>query len=156
MDLLLIDDIQFIADKETTMEEFFHTFNELYAADKQIVLTSDKPPNTIPKLESRLISRFAGGLVVDIAPPDLETRIAILRKKSDAEGFQVPDDVINFIAEQVQSNIRELEGALSRVTAYSRLTTGTISIKTASLALKDLYREQTTKPITPELSLIHI
>lgn len=150
MDLLLIDDIQFIADKETTMEEFFHTFNELYGANKQIVLTSDKPPNTIPKLESRLISRFAGGLVVDIAPPDLETRIAILRKKSDAEGFQVPDEVINFIAEQVQSNIRELEGALSRVTAYSRLTTGSITIKTASLALKDLYRKNTSKPITPE------
>lgn len=150
MDLLLIDDIQFIADKETTMEEFFHTFNELYNANKQIVLTSDKPPNTIPRLESRLISRFAGGLVVDIAPPDLETRIAILRKKSDAEGFQVPDEVINYVAKQVQSNIRELEGALSRVTAYSKLTTGHLDIETASLALNDLYKNQKVQPITPD------
>ena len=144
-DLLLIDDIQFIADKESTMDEFFHTFNELHAQDKQIVLTSDKPPKDIKKLEQRLISRFAWGLVVDIQAPDLETRIAILRNKAKSDGFVVPDEVINYIATHVKSNIRELEGALSRVTAYSKLTTGIITEETAATVLKDIY--ENNKPV---------
>ena len=151
VDLLLIDDIQFIADKESTMDEFFHTFNELHSQDKQIVMTSDKPPREIKKLEQRLISRFAWGLVVDIQPPDLETRIAILRNKANSDGYKVPDDVINYIATHVKSNIRELEGALSRVTAYSRLTTGEITEETASIVLKDIYESTKTRVVTPTL-----
>lgn len=149
-DLLLIDDIQFIADKESTMDEFFHTFNELHARDKQIVLTSDKPPKDIQKLEQRLISRFAWGLVVDIQAPDLETRIAILRNKAKSDGFHVPDEVINYIATHVKSNIRELEGALSRVTAYSKLTTGVITEETAATVLKDIYENNRPVKITVE------
>lgn len=149
-DLLLIDDIQFIADKESTMDEFFHTFNELHARDKQIVLTSDKPPKDIQKLEQRLISRFAWGLVVDIQAPDLETRIAILRNKAESDGFDVPDEVINYIATHVKSNIRELEGALSRVTAYSKLTTGVITEETAATVLKDIYENNRPVAITAE------
>lgn len=151
IDLLLIDDIQFIANKEMTMEEFFHTFNELHGANKQIVLTSDRPPREIKKLEDRLISRFAWGLIVDIGQPDLETRIAILRKKADMEGYDVPDDVINYIATHVESNIRELEGALSRVTAFSKLTNGKLDIETAAIALKDLYQGPKERPVTPDL-----
>lgn len=151
VDLLLIDDIQFIADKDRTQEEFFHTFNDLHEANKQIVLTSDKPPKEIKSLEERLISRFAWGLVVDIGPPDLETRIAILRSKADSEGFDVPDNVINFIAQNVRSNIRELEGALSRVMAYSKLTIGEITEETAAIVLKDIYSPKKTKVVTPEL-----
>ena len=151
-DLLLIDDIQFIADKESTMDEFFHTFNELHGRDKQIVLTSDKPPKDIQKLEQRLISRFAWGLVVDIQAPDLETRIAILRNKAQSDGFDVPDEVINYIATHVKSNIRELEGALSRVTAYSKLTTGVVSVETAAYVLKDIY--ENNKPV--QITVSHI
>nr|WP_296154704.1 chromosomal replication initiator protein DnaA [uncultured Peptoniphilus sp.] len=151
-DLLLIDDIQFIADKESTMDEFFHTFNELHGRDKQIVLTSDKPPKDIQKLEQRLISRFAWGLVVDIQAPDLETRIAILRNKAQSDGFDVPDEVINYIATHVKSNIRELEGALSRVTAYSKLTTGVVSEETAAYVLKDIY--ENNKPV--QITVSHI
>lgn len=151
VDLLLIDDIQFIADKESTMDEFFHTFNELHGSDRQIVMTSDKPPKDIQKLEQRLISRFAWGLVVDIQPPDLETRIAILRKKAESDGFDVPDEVMNYIATHVKSNIRELEGALSRVTAYARLTTGEITEETASVVLKDIYQSKEVRVITPTL-----
>ena len=151
-DLLLIDDIQFIADKESTMDEFFHTFNELHGRDKQIVLTSDKPPKDIQKLEQRLISRFAWGLVVDIQAPDLETRIAILRNKAQSDGFDVPDEVINYIATHVKSNIRELEGALSRGTAYSKLTTGVVSEETAAYVLKDIY--ENNKPV--QITVSHI
>lgn len=151
VDLLLIDDIQFIADKDRTQEEFFHTFNDLHEANKQIVLTSDKPPKEIKSLEERLISRFAWGLVVDIGAPDLETRIAILRSKADSEGFDVPDNVINFIAQNVLSNIRELEGALSRVMAYSKLTTGEITEETAAIVLKDIYSPKKKKAVTPDL-----
>ncbi|RVU55743.1 chromosomal replication initiator protein DnaA [Anaerosphaera multitolerans] len=151
VDLLLIDDIQFIADKDRTQEEFFHTFNELHESNKQIVLTSDKPPKEIKSLEERLISRFAWGLVVDIGPPDLETRIAILRSKAETEGFIVPDDVINFIAENVKSNIRELEGALSRVMAYSKLTTGEITEQTAAIVLKDIYNTKKEKVIDTQI-----
>lgn len=151
VDILLIDDIQFIADKDRTQEEFFHTFNELHEQNKQIVLTSDKPPKEIKSLEERLISRFAWGLVVDISQPDLETRIAILRSKADSEGFDVPNEVINFIAENVISNIRELEGALSRVMAYSKLTDGKISIETAAIVLKDIYNSKEKKEINSEI-----
>ena len=150
VDLLLIDDIQFIADKDRTQEEFFHTFNELHEQNKQIVLTSDKPPKEIKSLEERLISRFAWGLVVDIGPPDLETRIAILRKKADSEGFEVSQEVMNFIAENVRSNIRELEGALSRVMAYSKLTDSEISVDSAAIVLRDIYETKAKKQITAE------
>lgn len=148
VDLLLIDDIQFIADKDRTMEEFFHTFNELHGQNKQIVLTSDKPPQEIKSLEERLISRFAWGLVVDISAPDLETRIAILRSKADSEGYNVSDDVINYIAENVKSNIRELEGSLSRIMAYSKLTSNPMTAENAAIILKDIYsKKEEEKPI---------
>ena len=151
VDLLLIDDIQFIADKDRTMEEFFHTFNELHGQNKQIVLTSDKPPQEIKSLEERLISRFAWGLVVDISAPDLETRIAILRSKADSEGYNVSDDVINYIAENVKSSIRELEGSLSRIMAYSKLTSNPMTAENAAIILKDIYsKKEEEKPIDVE------
>lgn len=138
VDLLLVDDIQFLAEKEATLEEFFHTFNDLYNENKQIVLTSDRPPNDIPKLPERLVSRFAWGLSVDITPPDLETRIAILRKKADAERLEIPDDTLSYIAGQIDSNIRELEGALVRVQAYATINGEDITTSLAADALKSL------------------
>lgn len=141
MDLLLIDDIQFIAGKEATQEEFFHTFNALYDAHKQIVISSDRPPKEISTLEERLVSRFEWGLVTDIQPPDLETRIAILRKKREGHGEKVPEDVIMFIAEKIRANIRELEGALIRVIAYASLMNTLISVETAQEVLKDMVVE---------------
>jgi chromosomal replication initiator protein len=138
VDLLLVDDIQFFADKEGTQEEFFHTFNALYDDKKQIVLTSDRLPNEIPKLQERLVSRFKWGLSVDITPPDLETRIAILRNKADAEQLQIPDETLSYIAGQIDSNIRELEGALVRVQAYATMKHLTISTSLAADALKNL------------------
>ncbi|MBL1229327.1 chromosomal replication initiator protein DnaA [Enterococcus sp. BWB1-3] len=138
VDLLLVDDIQFLAEKEATLEEFFHTFNDLYNENKQIVLTSDRPPNDIPKLPERLVSRFAWGLSVDITPPDLETRIAILRKKADAERLEIPDDTLSYIAGQIDSNIRELEGALVRVQAYATINGQDINTSLAADALKSL------------------
>ncbi len=139
IDVLLIDDIQFIGGKERTQEEFFHTFNALYEANKQIIISSDKPPKDITTLEDRLRSRFEWGLIADIAPPDLETRIAILRKKAQMENLDVPDDVMVFIADKVASNIRELEGAMNRVIAYSTLTENTINVDMAIEALKDMF-----------------
>lgn len=150
IDVLLIDDIQFIAGKESTQEEFFHTFNFLHDNRKQIIITSDRPPKEISNLEERLSSRFSWGLITDIQPPDFETRVAILRKKMETETVKVPDDVIFFIAEQIQTNIRELEGALIRVAAYALLEEKPISLDMAQLILKDMVRE-TTKIISVEM-----
>jgi len=138
VDLLLVDDIQFFADKEGTQEEFFHTFNDLYNDKKQIVLTSDRLPNEIPKLQERLVSRFKWGLPVDITPPDLETRIAILRNKADAEHLEIPEDTLSYIAGQIDSNVRELEGALVRVQAYATMQNAEITTSLAADALKGL------------------
>jgi chromosomal replication initiator protein len=138
VDVLLIDDIQFLAGKERTQEEFFHTFNTLYESNKQIVITSDRPPKDITTLEERLISRFEWGLTTDIQAPDYETRIAILRKKSQSENLNVPTEVIDFIAEKIPSNIRQLEGALTKLVAFSTFTKNELSVPLAQDILKDI------------------
>lgn len=151
IDVLLIDDIQFLAGKEGTQEEFFHTFNTLYEANKQIIISSDRPPKEIPTLEERLRSRFEWGLTTDINPPDYETRIAILRKKAELEKFSVPEEIITFIASEIQSNIRELEGALSKITAYCMLTNQSITINLAEEILKDMIPPKNQKIISVDL-----
>ncbi|HKI87107.1 MAG TPA: chromosomal replication initiator protein DnaA [Thermoanaerobaculia bacterium] len=138
IDVFLVDDIQFLANKERTQEEFFHTFNTLYTAQRQIILSSDSSPREIPTLEERLRSRFEWGLIADIQPPDLETKVAILRRKADSEKVNLPDDVALFIARQVRSNIRELEGMLNRVLAFSSLTAQPLSLDLAKETLKDI------------------
>ena len=148
VDVLLIDDIQFIAGKESTQEEFFHTFNALHDENKQIIISSDRPPKEIPTLEDRLRSRFEWGLITDITPPDLETRIAILSKKAKAEGLDIPNEVMLYIANQIDTNIRELEGALIRVVAYSSLVNQDIDAALAADALKDIIPSNKPKVIT--------
>jgi chromosomal replication initiator protein len=148
VDVLLIDDIQFLAKKEQTQEEFFHTFNTLHEESKQIVISSDRPPKEIPTLEDRLRSRFEWGLITDITPPDLETRIAILRKKAKAEGLDIPNEAMLYIANQIDTNIRELEGALIRVVAYSSLINKDINADLAAEALKDIIPSSKPKVIT--------
>lgn len=150
VDVLLIDDIQFLQDKERTQEEFFHTFNALYESGKQIVISSDRPPKEIPTLEDRLRSRFEWGLTTDMQVPDFETRVAILKKKTTYEGFDVPNDVMVYIANQFHSNIRELEGALIRVVAYSSLTNEPMSVALAAKILQDILPSARSKKISIE------
>jgi len=138
LDVMLLDDVQFLVGKEETQEELFHTFNALYGASKQIVLTSDQPPKSMRDLEDRLVSRFAMGLNVDITMPDFETRTAILEKKAELEHLTIPRDVVYFIAQHIVSNIRDLEGAMNKVTAYSRLTRSPITLDLAQVSLKDM------------------
>ena len=150
-DVLLIDDIQFIIGKESTQEEFFHTFNTLYESKKQIIISSDKPPKEIETLEERLRSRFEWGLTVDIQSPDYETRMAILRKKEEMEGYNIDNEVIKYIATNIKSNIRELEGALTKIVALSRLNKCDITLELAEEALKDIISPNSHREITPEL-----
>ena len=152
VDVILIDDIQFLSGKEAAQEEFFHTFNDLYDLHKQIVISSDKPPKQIPKLEERLVSRFSWGLVVDVQPPDFETRVAILKKKLEKEPIKIDEEVIQFIAKNITTNIRELEGALVRIMAYSLIENKPINLDLTKEILKDMVKE-IYKRITPETIL---
>ncbi|NLO89790.1 MAG: chromosomal replication initiator protein DnaA [Clostridia bacterium] len=151
VDVLLIDDIQFLAGKERTQEEFFHTFNTLYEADKQIIISSDRPPKEIPTLEDRLRSRFEWGLITDIQPPDYETRLAILQKKAELEKIILPSEVMEYIADNIHTNIRKLEGALLKVAAYASITNEQIDVDFAAEILKDIIPQKKPVPITIEL-----
>ncbi|GMQ58608.1 chromosomal replication initiator protein DnaA [Vallitalea sediminicola] len=153
IDVLLVDDIQFIAGKERTQEEFFHTFNTLYEAKKQIIISSDRPPKEIETLEERLRSRFEWGLIADIQPPDYETRMAILQKRAELEHLDLPDDVIQYVATNIKSNIRELEGGINKIIAYSTLVHKDLTKELAEDALKDLITPEKDKEITPEFIL---
>ena len=150
LDVLLVDDIQFLENKERTQEEFFHTFNTLYNANKQIVISSDRPPKQLTTLEDRLRSRFEWGLITDIQPPELETRIAILRKKAAQDKLNAPDDVLEFIASKISTNIRELEGALIRVTAFASLNRQPVDMNLAEIVLKDLIPDEGAPDITAQ------
>ena len=153
-DVLLIDDIQFIIGKESTQEEFFHTFNHLHVSGKQVIISSDKPPKDIETLEARLRTRFEWGLIADISAPDYETRMAILRKKEELDGldrYHIPDDVMQYIANNIKSNIRELEGSLNKLIALSNLENKPIDISLAAEALKDMISPDSNRPVTPEL-----
>ena len=151
IDVLLIDDIQFIIGKESTQEEFFHTFNALHGAKKQIVISSDKPPKDMEILEDRLRSRFEWGLIVDISSPDYETRMAILRKKEELDGYSIDNEVIEYIARNVKSNIRELGGSLNKIMAYANLEKSEINLALAEKVLKDIISPNEKRVITPEL-----
>jgi len=152
IDVLLIDDIHFLAGKEAAQEEFFHTFNVLYDYHKQIVVSSDRPPKEIARLEERLVSRFSWGLVVDVQPPDFETRVAILKKKLEKDPIKIDEDVIHFIAKNITTNIRELEGALIRIIAYSLIESKPVSLEMAKGILKDMVKE-IYRRVTPETIL---
>lgn len=156
IDVLLIDDIQFIAGKERTQEEFFHTFNTLYEANKQLIISSDKPPKDIIPLEDRLKSRFEWGLICDIQAPDLETRIAILRKKVQLERLDIPNEVLSYVADKINSNIRELEGAINRIVAYSTLNQKQITLDLCEEAIKDITSLNKNKAITSSLIINHV
>jgi chromosomal replication initiator protein len=151
IDVLLVDDIQFLANKERTQEEFFHTFNTLYTSQKQIVLSSDSSPRNIPSIEERLRSRFEWGLIADIQPPDLETKVAILRRKADLDEIDLPDDVALFVANQVKTNVRELEGLLTRVAAFASLTGRPLSLELARETLRDILPEGGRRPSAAEI-----
>ncbi len=151
VDVLMVDDIQFIAGREGTQQEFFNTFNELHTDNKQIILTSDKPPKDIQRLEERLCSRFEWGLVADIQRPDVDTRVAILREKAQQESIQVPDEVLQLIAGKIDSNIRELEGCLTRLVAYAGLIRQPITTELCETALKEIFDQRQHKQITAEL-----
>lgn len=151
VDVLLIDDIQFISGKEATQEEFFHTFNDLHGNNRQIIISSDKPPKEIETLEARLSSRFEWGILADISVPDFETRMAILRKKEESDGYDIDDKVIQYIATNIKSNIRELEGALNKLIAYSRLDKTPITVELAEKAIRDIIAPDQNREITPQL-----
>ena len=150
LDAILIDDVQFFADKDTTQEELFHTFNELYSANKQIILSSDRPPKELTTLEDRLRSRFGMGLTIDIQPPDFETRVAILEKKCETDRKEVPRDVLNLIAKNIKANIRELEGALNKVCGYSNLMKRPISFELANEVLNDLFDKNSDRQLSSD------
>ena len=152
-DVLLVDDVQFMENKEGLQEEFFHTFNSLHGAGRQIVISSDRPPRSIATLEDRLRSRFEWGLITDVQPPELETRLAILRKKAEGERAQVPDEVLEYIATHVTDNIRELEGALIRVAAFASLTRESLTHGLAERVLGDLITVNEPRQITPRVIL---
>ena len=153
IDVLLVDDIQFIEGKKETQEEFFHTFNHLHQGNRQIVLSSDRPPDAIGTLEDRLRSRFKQGLITDVQPPDLETRLAILRNKAEREATWIPPEVLEFIATNITDNIRVLEGALIRVAAFASLTSEQLTVETAASVLGDLLTARQPRPITPQVIL---
>lgn len=153
IDVLLIDDIQFIAGRDGLQEEFFHTFNDLYSTGRQIVLSSDRPPDAIPTLEDRLRSRFMMGLLTDIQPPDIDTRMAILSKKADRDGYFLPNEVSEFIASNITSNIRELEGALNKVTAFANLNSQAMTRELAERILRDFIADRKPRPITVSMIL---